>query len=382
MAEKKTAKSVKSTKPVRKTKTVKTTKAAKPVKKTKTVKATKTAKPVRTTKTVKTTKPVRTPKTARTTRAVKSVKSVEAIKPVIAPSGTRVTYDVDAYSPPQIAARLDVVAGVKAKDSPASTFWLGVNAGVFIALGAQFATLVVSDSGLHAGLTAVVGAIVFCLGLIMVVVGGAELFTGNCMVVIGYLDKRITTRRIVNHWSISLIGNFVGSLIVVFLVYKSQQFPFYDYVVGGKALLIANKKVNLTFTNAFSKAVLCNAMVCMAVWVCFSARNVADKIMTLIFPIAGFVASGFEHLVANMYFIPMGILLKSKPEVVAAAEKMAGKTLDLSNLTWKGFIVINQFPVFLGNVFGGVLLAGVAFWFIYLRPKLNFSFTIKEDFKR
>lgn len=315
-------------------------------------------------------------KTVRTTEAVAIAKPAEAQK------STNIVYDIDAYSPPQIAARIDAVAAVKAKDSAFSTFLLGINAGVFIALGAQFATLVISDSGLHAGLTAVVGAIVFCLGLIMVVVGGAELFTGNCMIFIGYLEKRITTRRIFNHWTISLIGNFVGSLIVVFVVYKAHQFSFYDYMVGGKALLIANKKVNLTFTSAFSKAVLCNAMVCMAVWVCFSARNVADKIVTLVFPIAGFVASGFEHLVANMYFIPMGIFLKSKPEVVAAAEKMAGKTLDLSNLTWKGFFVINQFPVFLGNVFGGVALAGIAFWFIYLRPKLSFSFTIKEDFKR
>ena len=371
MAEKKkTSKSVKATKPVNTAKTVKTTKTEKPVKTKKTV------------RTIKAEKPVKTKKIVRTTRAVKSVKTVKETKLVETPKTTKVIYDVDAYSPPQIAARLDAVAGVKAKDSAANTFLLGVNAGAFIALGAQFATLVISDSGLHSGLTAVVGAIVFCLGLIMVVVGGAELFTGNCMIFIGYLDKRITTRRIVDHWTISLIGNFVGSLLVVFLVYKAQQFSFYDYMVGGKALLIANKKVNLTFTSAFSKAVLCNAMVCMAVWVCFSARNVADKIMTLIFPIGGFVASGFEHLVANMYFIPMGIILKSKPEVVAAAEKMAGKTLDLSNLTWKGFFVINQFPVFLGNVFGGVALAGVAFWFIYLRPKLNFTFTIKEDFKK
>jgi len=348
-------------------------------------KAVKATKPIKTTKVVRTTKavkPVKSTKTVKTAKAVKPVKTVKKTKPVEVPKRTNVVYDIDAYSPPQIAARLDAVAGVKAKDSAANTFLLGINAGAFIALGAQFATLVISDSGLHSGLTAVVGAIVFCLGLIMVVVGGAELFTGNCMIFIGYLDKRITTRRIVDHWTISLIGNFVGSLLVVFLVYKAQQFSFYDYMVGGKALLIANKKVNLTFTSAFSKAVLCNAMVCMAVWVCFSARNVADKIMTLIFPIGGFVASGFEHLVANMYFIPMGIILKSKPEVVAAAEKMAGKTLDLSNLTWKGFIVINQFPVFLGNVFGGVALAGVAFWFIYLRPRLNFTFTIKEDFKK
>jgi len=361
MAEKKTGKTAK---------TARTTRAAKPVKTTKTARIKKVAKPVKSTKTVKTAK------------AVKPVRSVKATKPVEIPKKVNTVYDIDAYSPPQIAARIDAVTAVKAKDSAVNTFLLGVNAGAFIALGAQFATLVISDSGLHAGLTSVVGAIVFCLGLIMVVVGGAELFTGNCMIFIGYMEKRIPTKRIFDHWTISLIGNFVGSLLVVFIVYKAHQFSFYDYMVGGKALLIANKKVNLTFTNAFSKAVLCNAMVCMAVWVCFSARNVADKIMTLVFPIAGFVASGFEHLVANMYFIPMGIILKSKPEVVAAAEKMAGKTLDLSNLTWKGFFVINQIPVFIGNVVGGIILAGLAFWFIYLRPKLSFSFTIKEDFKK
>ena len=366
MAENKTGKTVKATKPVKTAKTIRTTKAAKSAK---TIKA-------------KATKPVKTVKTVRTTKAVRSVKSVKTAMPAVVPKSTKTVYDIDAYSPQQIAARLDAVAAVKAKDSPAVTFWLGVNAGVFIALGAQFATLVVSDSGLHAGLTAVVGAICFCLGLIMVVVGGAELFTGNCMIFIGYMEKRITTTRIINHWNFSLIGNFVGSLIVVGFMYKAHQFEFYDYMVGAKALLIANKKVNLTFPAAFSKAVLCNAMVCMAVWVCFSARNVADKIMTLVFPIAGFVASGFEHLVANMYFIPMGIFLKGNPEVVAAAERMAGKTLDLTNLTWKGFFVINQFPVLLGNVFGGVVLAGLAFWFIYLRPRLDFTFTIKEDFHR
>lgn len=371
MAESKTEKTVKATK-----KPVKTTKAGKATKTAASVKTKKSGSAIKTDGTAKTVKAAKTVRTKRSTKVVMAAKSAEA------PKSTSVVYDIDAYSPPQIAARLDAVAAVKAKDSPFSTFLLGINAGVFIALGAQFATLVISDSGLHAGLTAVVGAIVFCLGLIMVVVGGAELFTGNCMVVIGYLDKRITTKRIFDHWTISLIGNFVGSLLVVAFVYKAQQFMFFDYMVGGKALLIANKKVNLTFPAAFSKAVLCNAMVCMAVWVCFSARNVADKIMTLVFPIGGFVASGFEHLVANMYFIPMGIFLKSKPEVVAAAEKMAGKTLDLSNLTWKGFFILNQFPVFLGNVFGGVVLAGIAFWFIYLRPKLNFSFTIKEDFKK
>jgi len=223
----------------------------------KTVKATKSvkmAKTVKTTKAVKAAKPVKTKRAARTTKAVRSVRSAKKkdVK-AVTPPPPRVVYDIDAYSPQKIAARLDAVAAVKAKDSPAVTFWLGVNAGVFIALGAQFATLVISDSGLHAGLTAVVGAICFCLGLIMVVVGGAELFTGNCMIFIGYMDKRITTRRIFDHWTISLIGNFVGSLIVVFFVYKAHQFSFYDYMVGGKALLIANKKVNLTFPLLFQR---------------------------------------------------------------------------------------------------------------------------------
>ena len=350
-------------------------------------KATKPVKTAISTKVTKAAKPSKSAKTAKATTSVKvsisskPAKTAKVSKPVETPKHTQV-FDLDAYSPAQIATRIDAVAAVKAKYNTAQTFWMGVNAGVFIALGAQFATLVISDSTLHFGLTKIIAGVVFSLGLILVVVGGAELFTGNCLIIIGYVDKKITKREVFDNWSVAFIGNLVGSLVAVFWMYQSHQWEFFNYMVGAKALLIANKKVNLTFTSAFSKAVLCNAMVCMAVWVCFSARNVADKIMTLIFPIGGFVASGFEHLVANMYFIPMGIILKSKPEVVAAAEKMAGKTLDLSNLTWKGFIVINQFPVFLGNVFGGVALAGVAFWFIYLRPRLNFTFTIKEDFKK
>ena len=167
----------------------------------------------KTTKTVKAKKPVKTAKTTRTTKTVKSVKPAGAP----APERTRVVYDIDAYSPQKIAARIDAVTAVKAKDSKAATFWLGVNAGVFIALGAQFATLIMSDSGLHPGLTAVVAGTVFCLGLIMVVVAGAELFTGNCMIFIGYMEKRISTKRIFDHWNLSLIGNFVGSLIVAVL---------------------------------------------------------------------------------------------------------------------------------------------------------------------
>lgn len=288
--------------------------------------------------------------------------------------------DIDAYSPPQIAARIDKVATVKAQLSYAQTFILGILAGVYIAIGAQFATLVISDSTLHFGLTSLIAGIVFSLGLMLVVVGGAELFTGNTLIVMGYITKRITTRDVVNNWTVSFLGNLVGSLTMVFWMSKSHQWEFFHNMVGAKAVLIANMKVNLPFKTALARGVLCNSMVCLAVWLCFSGRSVADKIISIVFPIGGFVASGFEHCVANMYFIPIGIVLKRNPDVVAAAEKMAGKTLDLSNLTWKGFFIDNLIPVTLGNIVGGVILVGVVFWFVYLRPHISLSLSVKQDF--
>jgi formate/nitrite transporter len=339
----------------------------------------KAKKPIKVEKPIKTKKPTKAKKPIKAAKSIKAPKPTEIPKPAEAPKPVQVL-DLDAYSPSQIASRIDAVALVKAKYSTAQTFWMGINAGVYIALGAQFATLVISDSTLHFGLNSIIAGIVFSLGLILVVVGGAELFTGNCLIIIGYADKKVTGKEVLDNWSISFIGNLIGSLIVVFFMYQSHQWEFFNDMVGAKALLIANKKVNLSFEVAFARGVLCNSMVCLAVWLCFSARNVADKIISLVFPVAGFIASGFEHCVANMYFIPMGVVLKKNPEVLAAAEKMAGKTLNLSQLTWKGFVIDNQIPVILGNVVGGVILVGIMFWFVYLRPKINISFNIKEDF--
>ncbi len=288
--------------------------------------------------------------------------------------------DIEAYSPPQIALRIDRVATAKAKLNFAQTFILGILAGVYIGIGAQFATLVISDSTLHFGLNSLIAGIVFSLGLMLVIIGGAELFTGNCLVIMGYISKRITTRELLNNWSISFIGNFVGSLTLVCWMYKTHQFEFFHNMVGAKALLIANTKVNLTFQAALARGVLCNALVCLAVWLCVSGRSAADKVLSIVFPIGGFVASGFEHCVANMYFIPMGVVLRKNPAVVAAAEKMAGKTLDLSQLTWKGFFINNLVPVTLGNIVGGVILVGVMFWFVYLRPHISLSLNVKQDF--
>ena len=169
---------------------------------------------------------------------------------------------------------------------------------------------------------------------------------------------------------------------MVCCMYKTHQFEFFHNTVGAKALLIAHKKINLSFTEALARGVLCNALVCLNAWLCYSGRTLADKVLSVIFPIGGFVASGFEHCVANMYFIPMGMVLRENPAVVAAAEKMAGKTLDVSQLTWKGFFINNLISVTLGNFIGGVILIGTIFWFIYLRPDISFlSLNIKSDNK-
>ena len=287
-----------------------------------------------------------------------------------------------AYSPSQTAAIVENKAVVRARLRVTQTFALSIMAGIFVALGAQFATFVTSDSTFHFGATSLITGIVFSLGLILVETAGAELFTGNNLNILGYLSNRITTGELLRIWIIVYIGNFMGSLLMVFLMYKTQQFEFFHNMVGAKALLIAHKKVNLSFTEALARGVLCNALVCLNAWLCYSGRTLADKVLSVIFPIGGFVASGFEHCVANMYFIPMGMVLRKNPAVVAAAEKMAGKTLDLSRLTWKGFFINNLIPVTLGNFIGGVILIGTVLWFIYLRPDINFlSLNIKSDNK-
>ncbi len=278
---------------------------------------------------------------------------------------------VDAYSPPEIAKRIAAVAEKKSGLDFFRMFVLAILAGVFIALGAEFYTLVVHDSGLAFGLNSLIGGLAFCLGLILVVVAGAELFTGNTLVVMGFIEGKVNARQLLKGWGIVYLGNFVGALVMVLLMYYTAQWGFHDAMVGGKALLIANAKVNMSFLEAFVRGILCNVLVCLAIWLAFSGRSTIDKILAVIFPITAFVASGFEHSVANMYFIPMGIALKGQPDVLAAAQGMVGQPIMLGNLTIAGFLVKNLLPVTLGNIIGGSLLVGGIYWSVYLR---QFSF--------
>jgi formate/nitrite transporter len=271
-------------------------------------------------------------------------------------------FNIDAYSPAQMAERVENAGVCKTMQCTLTTLALAVLAGAFIALGAVFYTFVTQAPIISSAFTALLGGLVFCLGLILVVIAGAELFTGNNLVIMAYADHRITLKQLAINWTVVYIGNFIGALIIVFLVYFSGHWT--SSGTGAKALMIANHKVNLAFHEALVRGILCNILVCLAVWLCFAGRSVTDKILAILFPITAFVALGFEHSVANMYFIPAGMLLADNPGVIAAASAP-----DLSQLTMSGLLLKNLLPVTLGNMIGGGVLVGLVYWFIYLRKR-------------
>jgi formate/nitrite transporter len=272
------------------------------------------------------------------------------------------TSSVDAYSPKQIAARIEDLGTVKSQGDPLRVFALAILAGAFIALGAMFYTLVTYDAtGFPAGVMRLLGGLVFSLGLILVIVAGAELFTGNNLIVMAYVDGKVSLSQLLRNWLIVFTGNFLGALGIVFLVSVSGHWHIGSDALAHKALLIANAKVNLTWLEAFSRGVLCNILVCLAVWLCFAGRTVVDKILAIIFPVSAFVAMGFEHCVANMFFIPAGLIIKQMGGMEVSS------ALNLDNLTTIEFITSNLIPVTLGNIIGGSVFVGLFYWFIYLR---------------
>jgi len=273
-------------------------------------------------------------------------------------------FSMDAYTPPEMARRVETAGVAKANLDAATMFALAVLAGAFIALGANVATVAFTENGLGYGVSRLLGGFVFSLGLILVIVGGAELFTGNNLIVMAWASGLVPTSRLLRNWAIVYLGNFVGALGTAAGVYLSRQWTFDAYHVGAAALNIAHAKVQYDFLSAFALGALCNALVCLAVWLCFSARTTTDKIVAIVPPITAFVAAGFEHSVANMYFIPLGLWLRDHPRVI----EVAGHSLEpLAELTWRGFFVSNLLPVTLGNVLGGTIMVAAVYWFVYLR---------------
>jgi formate/nitrite transporter len=272
---------------------------------------------------------------------------------------------MDSLLPPQMARHAEDLGARKASQDAASLFVLALLAGAFIALGGVFATTALAGTeGTAWGPARVLAGAVFSLGLILVVVGGAELFTGNNLIVMAWASGRVSTRALLQNWAIVFAGNFVGAVVTALAVGLAGTHRGGGGAFGLSAFAIAHAKLQLGFVQAVVLGMLCNALVCLAVWLTYSARTTADRILAVVPPITAFVAAGFEHSIANMYFVPLAIFVSAlDPDFVAAA----GLGPQAQTVTWGAFLARNLLPVTIGNVIGGSVLVGAVYWFVYLR---------------
>jgi formate transporter len=266
-------------------------------------------------------------------------------------------YGADAYAPAQIAQRVESVGVTKARLPTLPLLMLGVLAGAFIGLGAMLFALVKSDATLGFATGALLGGLVFSLGLLLVVVAGAELFTGNNLLAMAWADGRITSRELLRNWVLVCAANFVGAAGLALLVFASGHAGLNGGAIGQTVVKIALAKQELSPAQAFFRGVLCNVLVCMAVWMAMAGRSVVDKAVAVVPPVTAFVAAGFEHSIANMYFMPLAMLLQHfGPEALAATPP----------ITWAGMLG-NLLPVIAGNLLGGSVLVGLSYYLIYRR---------------
>ncbi len=275
---------------------------------------------------------------------------------------------IDSLLPPEMALMAEDVGAKKATMGLMPLFVLSILAGAFIAFGALFATTVAAgaEGVLPYGVIRLLSGFVFSLGLVLVVIGGAELFTGNNLIVMAWANGRVTTFQILRNWLIVYLGNFVGALGVAVMVFLSGQHLFGGGAVSAVALSIADHKSGLGLVEAILLGVLCNVLVCLAVWMSYSGRSTMDKVIAVVPPVTAFVAVGFEHSIANMYFIPLGLMIKYRPstDLWTSIDRTAA---NYSFLTIENFFINNLLPVTLGNIIGGAVLVGVVYWFVYLR---------------
>lgn len=265
-------------------------------------------------------------------------------------------FGFDAFSPKEIAERVKTLGVAKAKLPLLSMVMLGILAGAFIGLGSLFFVVIKSDASLSFAISQLLGGLVFSLGLILVVVAGAELFTGNNLLAMAWADNKITTRELLSNWVIVCCANFVGAAGLAVLVFLSGHPEMNNGAIADQYLKIANAKCSLGFTEAFFRGMLCNILVCMAIWMALAGRSVIDKAVAIIFPISAFVAAGFEHSIANMYFVPLAMLIKAFGTSNVSAEAVSWAALS-GNLV----------PVILGNLIGGSVLVGFVYHVIYRR---------------
>ena len=273
---------------------------------------------------------------------------------------------MDSLLPADMAIKAESIGVAKASMSISKTLVLGILAGAFIAFGSVFFTTATTASTMSYGATRLLGGLSFSLGLVLVIVGGAELFTGNNLIIMAWANKKVSTLQVLRNWSLVYFGNFVGALFIVALMQLTKQYQSASGMVGMNLLNIAKVKCELDFTQALASGILCNILVCLAVWLCFSSTSITGKIISIIFPIDAFVSSGFEHCIANMYFIPKAIIiLGQKDPVISSLIAQSGNNYDA--ITWSNFLLHNLLPVTLGNIIGGAVLVGLVYWFVYLR---------------
>jgi formate/nitrite transporter len=268
-------------------------------------------------------------------------------------------------APKTIAETVAQTVGVAKATSPWLTvFVLGILAGAYIGFGGLLSTTVTFDTASKwgIGITKILGGAAFSVGLMLVVIAGAELFTGNNLMVSSVMMKEITFSTMLKRWGVVFVANFIGSLIVVFVFYFSGLWKTGDGALGVAAVKIAYNKTALTFGEALWRGIGCNWLVCLAVWMALAARQIIGKIFAIFFPIMAFVAIGFEHSVANMYFIPTGIMLMNG----AGFNSVSG--VDPNILGWMNFLWRNLLPVTIGNIIGGAVFVGMSYWGAYLRP--------------
>lgn len=259
--------------------------------------------------------------------------------------------DAYTYPPREIAREVERLGVAKSETDTLTLLVLAVLAGAFISLGALFFTVVVTGSNLGLGITRLLGGVSFCLGLILVVVAGAELFTGNNLLAMAWASRLIDTRALVRNWVLAYLGNVIGCLGTVLFAVWADVASLGGGVVGATAIDLAHAKAALPAGEAFARGVLCNALVCLAVWLTMGGRSVTDKILGILFPITAFVAIGLEHSIANWFFLPFGFALDAQRVVPIAG------------------IARNLLAVSAGNLVGGTLLVAGVYWVAYLRDE-------------
>jgi len=258
----------------------------------------------------------------------------------------------------------------KAKLRFGPMFILAILAGIYIGFGGVFSTLVATqtNSVWPYGFVKMLQGLVFSLGLILVIIGGAELFTGNMLMIIPFLQRKISIGELLRNWGSVYLGNFIGSLILAMMIVLSGFPNFSNGLVGETMVKIADAKLHYSFLQAFMLGTLCNILVCLAVWLCYAANSLVDKAVAIIFPVSAFIAAGFEHSIANMYLIPAGLLIKSLNPTLFSQVAVDPSAFSLVN-----FLTQNLIPVTLGNMIGGSLFVGIAYFLIFSSSSSNMT---------